>query len=215
MLAPLERRNGWTLSEQAGEGCPDGMQRLLNHADWDADAVRDEVRSFVPGHLGAEDGVLIVDETGFIKKGRRSAGVQRQYTGTSGKIDNCQLRVFLAYASEAGRALIDRELYLPTSWIEDDGRRADARIGPEVGFATKPALAKAMPARALAARAPFEWVTGDEVYGGNPALRSWLADQQIASVMAIASSHRCGPRGQKKRAQAPLVNHERTRGQDR
>lgn len=208
LLAPLERKNGWTLSEQAGEGCPDGMQRLLNQADWDADAVRDEVRSFVLEHLGAEDGVLIVDETGFIKKGRRSAGVQRQYTGTSGKIDNCQLGVFLAYASEAGRALIDRELYLPTSWIEDDGRRADARIGPQVGFATKPALAKAMLARAIAARVPFEWVTGDEVYGGNPALRSWLADQQIASVMAIASSHRCGPRGQNARTIAAILPEE-------
>jgi SRSO17 transposase len=205
LLAPLERKNGWTLSEQAGEGCPDGMQRLLNQADWDADAVRDEVRSFVLEHLGAEDGVLIVDETGFIKKGRRSAGVQRQYTGTSGKIDNCQLGVFLAYASAAGRALIDRELYLPTSWTEDAQRRADARIGEEVGFATKPALAKAMLTRALAAQVPFRWVTGDEAYGGNPALRAWLADQQIASVMAIAYTHRCGPRGQNARTLAAIL----------
>ncbi|WP_432159284.1 IS701 family transposase, partial [Streptomyces sp. bgisy153] len=150
LLAPLERKNGWTLAEQAGELCPDGMQRLLNQADWDADAVRDEVRTFVLEHLGAEDGVLAVDETGFIKKGTRSAGVQRQYTGTSGKIDNCQLGVFLAYASARGRALIDRELYLPISWIEDPGRRTDAKIGEEVTFRTKPALARAMLERALA-----------------------------------------------------------------
>ncbi len=117
------------------------MQRLLNQADWDADAVRDEVCSFVLEHLAADDGVLILDETGFIKKGVRSAGVQRQYTGTTGKIDNCQLGVFLAYASTTGRALIDRELYLPTSWTEDAERRADARIGESVAFATKPALA--------------------------------------------------------------------------
>jgi SRSO17 transposase len=142
LLSPLERKNGWTLAEQAGEACPDGIQRLLNQADWDADAVRDEVRGFVLEQLGAEDGVLIVDETGFIKKGARSAGVQRQYTGTSGKIDNCQLGVFLAHASARGRALIDRELYLPTCWTEDPARRADARIGDEVAFATKPALAE-------------------------------------------------------------------------
>ncbi len=166
-LAPLERKNGWTLAEQAGELCPDGMQRLLNQAAWDADAVR----GFVLEHLGAEDGVLAVDETGFIKKGTRSAGVQRQYTGASGKIDNCQLGVFLAYASTRGRALIDRELYLLISWIEDPARRVDAKIGDDVTFHTKPALARAMLERALAAKLPFRWVTGDEVYGQDPVLR--------------------------------------------
>ncbi len=138
LLAPLERKNGWTLAEQAGELCPDGMQRLLNQADWDADAVHDEVRRFVLEHLGAEDGVLAVDEIGFIKKGTQSAGVQRQYTGTSGKIDNCQLGVFLAYASTRGRALVDRELYLPTSWIEDPAPGADAKISDDISFRTKP-----------------------------------------------------------------------------
>lgn len=205
LLAPLERKNGWTLAEQAGELCPDGMQRLLNQADWDADAVRDEVRGFVLEHLGDEGGVLAVDETGFIKKGTRSAGVQRQYTGTSGKIDNCQLGVFLAYASTRGRALIDRELYLPTSWTEDPARRADAKIGEEVTFRTKPALARAMLERALAAKVPFRWVTGDEVYGQDPVLRGWLAGQRLSYVLAIAYKHRCGPRGQNARTVSAIL----------
>ncbi|MFE8926450.1 IS701 family transposase [Streptomyces rochei] len=205
LLAPLERKNGWTLAEQAGELCPDGMQRLLNQADWDADAVRDEVRGFVLEHLGAEDGVLAVDETGFIKKGIRSAGVQRQYTGTSGKIDNCQLGVFLAYASTRGRALIDRELYLPISWIKDPARRADAKIGYDVTFHTKPALARAMLERALAAKLPFRWVTGDEVYGQDPVLRGWLAEQRLSYVLAISCKHRCGPRGQNARTISAIL----------
>jgi SRSO17 transposase len=140
-------------------------------------------------HLGAEDGVLAVDETGFIKKGIRSARVQRQYTGTSGKIDNCRLGVFLAYASTRGRAVIDRELYLPISWIEDPARRADAKIGYDVTFHTKPALARAMLERALAAKLPFRWVTGDEVYGQDPVLRGWLAEQRPSYVLAISCKH--------------------------
>ncbi|MGW3424869.1 IS701 family transposase [Streptomyces phaeochromogenes] len=199
LLAPLERKNGWTLAEQAGELCPDGMQRLLNQADWDADAVRDEVRGFVLEHLGVEDGVLAVDETGFIKKGTRSAGVQRQYTSTSGKIENCQLGVFLAYASTRGRALIDRELYLPTSWTEDPARRADAKIGEDVPFRTKPALARAILERALDAKLPFRWVTGDKVYGHDPVLRGWLAERRLSYVLAIAPKYRCGPRGKNAR----------------
>ncbi|MFJ6987637.1 MULTISPECIES: IS701 family transposase [unclassified Streptomyces] len=205
LLAPLERKNGWTLAEQAGERCPDGMQRLLNQAGWDADAVRDAVRSFVLEHLAADDGVLIVDETGFVKKGVRSAGVQRQYTETSGKIDKCQLGVFLAYASAAGRALIDRELYLPAAWTEDAERRADAWIGEDIVFATKPAVAKAMLERAVAAGVPFRWVAGDEVYGDNPALRSWLTSRRLAYVLAIGYKHRLGPRGQNARTLAAIL----------
>src|ERR671939_1571179 len=148
LLGQLERKNGWTLAEAAGEVSPDGMQRLLRTADWSADAVRDELRSYVVGRLGA-GGVLIVDETGFVKKGSRSAGVARQYTGTTGKIDNCQIGVFLAYAADAGRALIDRELYLPRAWTEDRERARAAGIGDEVGFATKPELARRMLGRAL------------------------------------------------------------------
>jgi SRSO17 transposase len=123
LLGQLERKNGWTLAEAAGEVSPDGMQRLLRTADWNADAVRDELRGYVVERLGP-GGVLIVDETGFIKKGSRSAGVGRQYTGTTGKIDNCQIGVFLAYATVTGRALIDRDLYLPKSWTDDRDRPA-------------------------------------------------------------------------------------------
>src|SRR5918911_5769359 len=141
LLGQLERKNGWTLAEAAGEVSPDGMQRLLRTADWNADAVRDELRSYVIERLGA-GGVLIVDETGFVKKGARSAGVGRQYTGTTGKIDNCQIGVFLAYATPSGRALIDRELYLPKTWTDDRERARTADIGHEVGFATKPELVR-------------------------------------------------------------------------
>ena len=133
LIAGLERKNGWTLAERAGEVSPDGMQRLLRWADWDVDGVRDDVRDHVIAQLGDRDAVLILDDTGFIKKGVRSAGVQRQYTGTSGKIDNCQLGVFLAYGSARGRALVDRELYLPTSWTEDaDTRPFTTRLPSEM-----------------------------------------------------------------------------------
>jgi len=150
LLAGLERKNGWTLAEHAGAVSPDGMQRLLRTADWDVEGVRDDLRGYVLDQLGDSAGVWIVDDTGFIKKGVRSAGVQRQYTGTTGKIDNCQLGVFLAYGSAWGRALVDRELYLPTSWTEDTDRCAAAGIPTEVGFATKPQLGVAILARAHA-----------------------------------------------------------------
>ena len=146
LLSPLARKNGWTLAEPAGDGTPDGMQRLLNTAEWDADAVRDDLRAYVVEHLGDADGVLVVDETGFLKKGSKSAGVQRQYSGTAGRIENCQVGVFLAYAS-AGRALIDRELYLPQRWSDDPARRAEAGIGEQVDVRdqTRAGLAHADP----------------------------------------------------------------------
>ncbi|NIJ09684.1 SRSO17 transposase [Saccharomonospora amisosensis] len=149
LVAGLERKNGWTLAEHAGEVSPDGMQRLLRRADWDVDGVRDDVRDYVIEHLGDRQGVLIKDETGFLKKGTRSAGVQRQYSGTAGRIENCQIGTFLAYASDRGHALIDRELYLPTSWTEDRERCRAAGIPDEVGFATKPRQLMAMLARAF------------------------------------------------------------------
>lgn len=187
LLAGLERKNGWTLAEHAGAVSPDGMQRLLRTADWDVDGVRDDLRGYVIEHLGdTASGVFVVDETGFIKKGVRSAGVQRQYTGTTGKIDNCQLGVFLAYASSKGRALIDRELYLPTSWTEDRERCAKAGVPDGVGFETKPQLGIDMLARAHAVGqlTSASWVTADEAYGQNPTFRNWLAARQIPFVLA-------------------------------
>ena len=185
LLAGLERKNGWTLAEHAGELSPDGTQRLLRTADWDVEGVRDDLRGYVLETLGDEaSGVFVVDETGFIKKGVRSAGVQRQYTGTTGKIDNCQLGVFLAYASNRGRALIDRELYLPTSWTEDPGRCARAGIPADAGFATKPQLGVAMLNRAYRAGVLTGWVTADEAYGQNPTFRSWLAEHEVPFVVA-------------------------------
>ena len=165
LVAGLERKNGWTLAERAGEASPDGMQRLLRVADWDTREVRDDVRDYVIEHLGSPEGVLIADETGFIKKGTRSAGVQRQYSGTAGRTENCQIGVFLAYASARGHALIDRELYLPQSWTGDRDRCRAAGIPGEIEFATKPRLAQAMLSRAIAAGVPFAWFTADEVYG--------------------------------------------------
>ena len=136
LLAPLERKNSWTLAERAGEASPDGMQRLLMSADWDADAVRDDVRGYVVEHLGDRAGVLVVDETGFVKKGTKSAGVARQYSGTAGRIENCQIGVFLGYATGAGRTFLDRELYLPQAWTEDRDRCREAGVGQDVEFAT-------------------------------------------------------------------------------
>jgi SRSO17 transposase len=167
-------KNGWQLAEHAGERTPDGMQRLLATADWDPDLVRDDLRAYVVEHLGDPGGVLVVDETGFLKKGTTSVGVQRQYSGTAGKVDNCQLGVFLAYASAKGRAFIDRELYLPKAWTEDRARCRAARAPEQVGFRTKPQLARVMLERALEAGVPASWVTADEVYGQDPALRDWL-----------------------------------------
>src|SRR5438132_12117921 len=145
LLGEAERKNGWTLAEAAGDSGPQGMQRLLNFYAWDADGVRDDVRAVVAQALGdAEQGVLIVDETGFVKKGTKSAGVARQYSGTAGRIENCQIGVFLTYATRAGRTFLDRELYLPKAWTEDRDRCAAAGIPADVGFATKPELAMTM-----------------------------------------------------------------------
>ena len=173
VLALLGRegpRNCWTLAEQAGEARPWGMQHLLARAAWDTDAVAGELRGFVVDHLGADDGILVVDETGDLKKGRCSVGVQRQYTGTAGRIENAQVAVYLGYATRRGHAMIDRELYLPKSWTADPDRCAAAGVPTDVGFATKPAPATVMLERALDAGVPARWVTADEVYGADPRL---------------------------------------------
>ncbi len=161
------------------------MQRLLNQAGWDADAVRDELRSYVVEHLGDPRAVLVVDETGFCKKGTKSVGVARQYTGTAGRIENCQVGVFLAYASPAGNALVDRELYLPRCWTDDPARLAQAGVPDQVTFRTKPQLAQAMLERAVTAGVPAGWVTADTVYGGDRRLRIWLEQHAIPHLMAV------------------------------
>jgi SRSO17 transposase len=190
LLAPVERKNSWTLAERAGEASPDGMQRLLAAADWDADVVRDDVRDYVVEHLGSGQGVLVVDETGFLKKGSKSAGVARQYSGTAGRIENCQVGVFLAYAAPAGRTLLDRELYLPKTWTEDRARCRGAGIPDEVEFATKPELAMRMLERALDAGVPAGWVTGDEVYGQHYRLRALLEQREMPYVLAVPVNQR-------------------------
>src|SRR3954454_4747381 len=172
LLAPLERKNGWHLAEAAGDASPDGVQDFLSRMHWDADAVRDDLRAYVVEHLGDPEAVLVVDETGFLKKGDKSVGVKRQYSGTAGRIENSQIGVFLAYASRHGHALIDRALYLPETWVRvsrdtwafDAARRAEAG-GPEsVSFTTKPKLGQAMLKRAFAAGVPCTWVVVDCVY---------------------------------------------------
>jgi SRSO17 transposase len=167
----VERKNGWQLAERAGDVSPDGVQRLLSTYRWDADLVRDDLRAYVVEHLGETDGVLVVDETGFLKKGAKSVGVQRQYSGTAGRIENCQIGVFLTYATAQGRVLLDRELYLPQVWADAGQRRGEAGVPEEVRFRTKPQLAREMLERAVEAEVPFRWVTGDEVYGSDRNLR--------------------------------------------
>jgi SRSO17 transposase len=184
----LDRRNGWTIAEHAAEAGPDGMQRLLRMAGWDVEGVRDDLRDLVVEHLGAEDAVLVIDETGFLKKGVRSAGVQRQYSGTAGRRENCQVGVFMAYVSDGGHALIDRQLYLPESWMDDRERCRTAGIPDDVEFATKPRMAIGMLQRALDAAVPFGWFTADEAYGHAKYLRVWLQEHRIAHVVAVQSN---------------------------
>ena len=190
LLAGLPRKNCWTIAEHAGDRSPDGMQHLLARAKWDADGVRDDLRACVIEHLGDPGAVLVADETGDVKKGTATPGVQRQYTGTAGRIENAQVAVYLGYAAPRGHALIDRELYLPKSWAGDPGRCRGAGIPADVTFATKPQLARRMIERAVTAAVPFSWVAGDEVYGDNGPLRGWLEEQRIAYVLAVACHHR-------------------------
>jgi SRSO17 transposase len=190
LLSPVERKNCWQLAEQAGHGDPQAMQRLLRTAVWDADAVRDDVRGFVAGRLGDAAGVLICDETGFLKKGTGSVGVQQQYSGTAGRIENSQVGVFLSYASPRGRALIDRRVYLPKSWTDDRYRCTAAGIPDEVKFATKPALALSMITDAVAARMPAAWAASDELYGDNGAFRAGVAKLGLGYVLAVSCDHR-------------------------
>jgi SRSO17 transposase len=188
LLAPVERKNGWQLAEAIGERGPHGVQRLLLEAEWDQEAARDELRSYVLAHLGETAGILVVDETGFLKKGKKSAGVAPQYSGTAGGRANCQIGVFLLYASPKGAAFIDRELYLPDEWTQDRVRCREAGIPDAVGFATKGELAQRMLARAFTAGVQAAWVVGDSIYGSDE-LRTWLEGQQQPYVLAVAETH--------------------------
>jgi SRSO17 transposase len=195
LLAPVERKNGWQMAEELGEHGPRGVQRLLGEADWNADAVRDDLRAYVTEHLGEADGMLVVDETGFLKKGKKSAGVARQYSGTAGRRENSQIGVFLLYASSQGAAFVDRELYLPEEWTSDRVRCREAGIPDEVKFATKGELAQRMLARAFAAGVPAQWVVGDTVYGYDE-MRSWLEEQRRNYVLAVPETHAVWVAGQ-------------------
>ncbi|MEU4173507.1 IS701 family transposase [Streptomyces sp. NPDC026665] len=188
LLGPVGRKNGWQLAEHAGHRTPDGLQRLLNRATWNADDVRDDLQTYVAERLGEADGVLILDDTGFVKKGTTSAGVQRQYSGTAGRTENCQIGVFAAYATTHGRALVDRELYLPTSWTDDRERCRAAKIPDERGFATKPELARAMVLRALVSPLPIAWVTADAAYGQEWRFRRMLEEAAVGYVLAVPKS---------------------------
>jgi SRSO17 transposase len=206
LLSEAERKNSWQVAEVCGESTPYGFQYLLSRADWDADAVRDELHTYIRQHLGDPNGVLVLDETGFLKKGRHSAGVARQYSGTVGKVDNCQIGVFLSYASPLGQALLDRELYLPQEWMDDRERCRQAGIPEDRRFATKPQLAQQMLARAFAAGVPAAWVTGDSVYGDNRQLRRWLEAQPQAYVLAVSGKEYVGLGAQQRQVKALLAS---------
>jgi SRSO17 transposase len=186
LLSPAERKNSWQLAEISGDPNPYGFQHLLGRADWDPDALRDRLRTYVTDYLADGDAVGVIDETGFLKKGVHSVGVARQYSGTAGRVENCQIGVFLAYASRHGHTLLDRELYLPAAWTADRDRCRRAGIPDDRAFATKPALAQQLLARTFEAAVHLAWVTGDSVYGDDRALRDWLEARCQAYVLAIS-----------------------------
>jgi SRSO17 transposase len=207
LLADLPRKNCWTLAEHAGQATPDGMQHLLAGAVWDHDGVRDDVRGYLVDHLGDPAAVLVVDETGDLKKGTHTVGVQRQYTGTAGKVDNAQVAVYLAYATSGGHGVVDRELYLPQGWLADAERCHAAGVPAPRAFATKPELARVMLQRVLDAGVPAGWVTADEVYGGSPALRGWLETRQVPYVLAVKCTEPLPPPSGPPTPAARLAEH--------
>jgi SRSO17 transposase len=200
LLGRVERKNGWQLAEAIGEADPQGVQRLLNAAKWDADLVRDDLRDYVVEHLGDKDsGVLLVDDTGFSKKGKKSVGVARQYAGTAGDTVNCQVGVFLAYASKKGAAFVDRVLYLPSEWVRDTDRRAEAGVPEEVRFANKLKLAKRMLERAFEADVPASWVVADSFYGGSHDFRCWLEKRGCPYAVMVPKTNAVRYRGRRKK----------------
>jgi SRSO17 transposase len=200
LLGRVERKNGWQLAEAIGDKDPQGVQRLLNSAKWDADAVRDDLREYVVEHLGDEEsGMLIADETGFLKKGNKSVGVARQYTGTAGDTVDCQVGVYVAYASNKGSAFIDRALYLPEQWAYDLKRRAEAGVPEEVAFANKIELAKRMLERAFEAGVPARWVAADSFYGRSHEFRAWLEEHGRAYAVMVPKTNMVPLGGRKKK----------------
>jgi SRSO17 transposase len=189
LLSGIERKNGWQMAEWMGEAAPHRMQHLLDRANWDAEAAREQVRSYVVEELGSPDALLIVDESGFLKKGVHSAGVKRQYSGTAGRVENSQIGVFLSYASAKGAALVDRALYVPEEWIGDRERCRAVGIPDTVQFRTKPEMARQMIGRVLDAGVPVGWVAGDEVYGVDSKLRKLLETRQVSYVLGVACNH--------------------------
>ena len=215
ILSDTARKNGWQLAEHAGEARPDGMQRLLGSSVWDTEGVRDDVRSYVLEQLGQESAILVIDESGFPKRGNKSAGVGLQYCGTTGQVQNCQVGVFLAYVTPRGHTLIDRELYLPLDWCKDRDRCRAAHIPEAVHFQTKPELAIQMLKRIDEAGCPIAWVVADTVYGGNLDLRNWLEAHASHYVLAVACNEPVGivtPDGQRRQVEvgevAALLLHE-------
>jgi len=199
LMSLVERKNGWQVAEELGEATPYAMQHLLNRARWDCDEVRDALRTYVSETLATPNAVVVIDETGFLKKGRKSVGVQRQYSGTAGRIENCQVGVFLSYASSRGHTLLDRELYLPKSWTNDQERCREAHVPASVTFATKPELAARMLWRTLDSGLPVAWVTGDTVYGSAQPLRAGLEARKQAYALAVACKEHVDVQGTRRR----------------
>jgi SRSO17 transposase len=206
LLSPAERKNSWQMAEVTGDTTPYGFQYLLGRADWAAEAVRDELRVYIRQHLGDPHAVMVIDETGFLKKGRHSAGVARQYSGTAGKVENGQMGVCVAYASRLGYALLDRELYLPEEWTNDRERCRSAGIPDDRDFAPKPQLAQQMLARAFAAGMPAPWVTGDCVYGHARQRRMWLEGRPQAYVLAVSGQAYVRLGGRQRQVQTLLAS---------
>jgi SRSO17 transposase len=201
LMSPIERKDGWQVAEALGEATPYAMQHLLDRAKWDCDGVRDALRAYVLETLAAPNAVLVIDETGFLKKGTKSVGVQRQYSGTAGRIENCQIGVFLAYASTKGHTLLDRELYLPKSWTQDPDRCRAADVPKEVSFATKPELAARMLWRSLDAGLEVAWVTGDTVYESAKSLRAGLETRKQAYALVVACKEHVEVQGTRRRVE--------------
>jgi SRSO17 transposase len=208
LLSPAERKNGWQLAEAIGDRTPHGLQHLLGRAEWSAEAVRDDLFAYVREHLADAQGILVIDETGFLKKGTKSVGVARQYSGAAGRIENSQVGVFTAYVSPShagARTLIDRALYLPKEWAKDKERRRAASVPAEVAFATKPVLARQLIARAAEAGLPCAWVVADSVYGNDGRLRLWLEERRQPYVLAVSAQYRIFD-GQRREWAATIVD---------